>query len=193
MHEHDTRIVGASARAVSSNPLLGEPDSVRASDPPDAGGGQGERREQSRLQGKSFSIQIEPAVFTLGLTPYEFTVYCHIKRQENEGVNSTSNLRWMSKKAGVSPAKFAQCRDRLIDFGLLQKPQAVSAEKAIRVLTCKDKSEDGQRSKCEWCGYLVFAIQEHHYPVPRCKGGTETVAICGTCHADFHWLVGSEY
>lgn len=41
---------------------------------------------------------------------------------------------------------------------------------------------------CEWCGKKVFSLNEHHFPIPKSKKGTDTVKICGTCHSDFHFI-----
>lgn len=43
-------------------------------------------------------------------------------------------------------------------------------------------------NKCEWCGENSVVLQEHHYPIPKSKGGTETVNICPNCHYGFHYL-----
>lgn len=40
---------------------------------------------------------------------------------------------------------------------------------------------------CEWCGGQSPALQRHHYPLPRSEGGKDTVKICGSCHAEFHF------
>lgn len=42
--------------------------------------------------------------------------------------------------------------------------------------------------KCSWCGISTVCLHEHHYPIPACKGGTETVGICPNCHQEFHTL-----
>ena len=43
--------------------------------------------------------------------------------------------------------------------------------------------------KCEWCGKESYVLQQHHYPIPRSKGGTETVNICPNCHYTYHSLI----
>lgn len=45
---------------------------------------------------------------------------------------------------------------------------------------------------CAWCGGKTFALQEHHYPIPKHKGGTETVLICPNCHYEYHALLKDE-
>lgn len=41
---------------------------------------------------------------------------------------------------------------------------------------------------CEWCGSDTACLHDHHYPIRRSHGGTETVAICPNCHTEFHQL-----
>lgn len=46
----------------------------------------------------------------------------------------------------------------------------------------------GNMKVCEWCGGKSIVLQKHHYPVPKAKGGTETVNVCPNCHYGFHYL-----
>ena len=46
---------------------------------------------------------------------------------------------------------------------------------------------------CEWCKEKVAVLQDHHYPIPRSKGGEEIVHICPNCHYTFHKLVGNKW
>jgi hypothetical protein len=41
---------------------------------------------------------------------------------------------------------------------------------------------------CEWCGSDTACLHDHHYPIRRSHGGTETVAICPNCHTESHQL-----
>ena len=43
--------------------------------------------------------------------------------------------------------------------------------------------------KCEWCGNESYILQQHHYPIPRSKGGTNIVNICPNCHYTYHSLI----
>lgn len=45
---------------------------------------------------------------------------------------------------------------------------------------------------CEWCGCRTSAIQKHHYPIPKRKGGKETVNICPNCHYEYHQIIKGE-
>lgn len=49
---------------------------------------------------------------------------------------------------------------------------------------------DGGPNTCQWCGGQCWSLHEHHYPLTFRDWGTETVRICGRCHADFHHLEG---
>ena len=50
---------------------------------------------------------------------------------------------------------------------------------------------DNKNKTCEWCNNKVAILQEHHYPVLRKDGGTETVSICPNCHYTYHHLENS--
>ncbi len=52
-------------------------------------------------------------------------------------------------------------------------------------------NEYEKKLECEWCGEMVIVLQEHHYPIPKEQGGTETVNICPNCHYGFHAIVNS--
>lgn len=47
----------------------------------------------------------------------------------------------------------------------------------------------GQGNRCEWCGNKTYALQEHHFPIPKSKGGKETVLICPNCHYEYHAIL----
>lgn len=46
---------------------------------------------------------------------------------------------------------------------------------------------------CEWCNKKTLVIHEHHFPIEKRMGGTETVKICPTCHAEYHLLIYGNY
>lgn len=46
---------------------------------------------------------------------------------------------------------------------------------------------------CEWCKKKTLILHEHHFPIPKFNGGTETVKICPTCHFEYHLLIGGNY
>ena len=34
----------------------------------------------------------------------------------------------------------------------------------------------------------INLLHEHHYPITKNNGGTQTVGICATCHYEFHYM-----
>lgn len=48
------------------------------------------------------------------------------------------------------------------------------------------KAKANPKYICEWCNCGCNVLNEHHYPVPKSKGGTKTVKICPNCHYEFH-------
>ena len=84
---------------------------------------------------------------------------------------------------------------------LASKPTICSIKKTLRKLGLMDMVTDceqakelvlqrkGQGEKCEWCGTKTFALQQHHYPIPRSKGGNKTVSICPNCHSEYHLIL----
>jgi len=40
--------------------------------------------------------------------------------------------------------------------------------------------------QCKWCLQKDVPLVNHHYPIPRAEGGTETVRICRNCHGRAH-------
>jgi len=41
---------------------------------------------------------------------------------------------------------------------------------------------------CSWCNKKTWLLVDHHYPVPKCKGGKSIVKICPSCHQMFHFI-----
>lgn len=52
---------------------------------------------------------------------------------------------------------------------------------------------EGALHICEWCDATTFVLHVHHYPIPKCKGGTETVDVCANCHCEYHFLKNAQY
>ncbi len=47
--------------------------------------------------------------------------------------------------------------------------------------------------QCNWCACVTVALEEHHYPISKADGGTETIGICANCHCEFHYLTAERY
>ena len=83
---------------------------------------------------------------------------------------------------GMSRVAMTRCRSKLIKLGLI--PNQYSPEE-LKDLTIQ---MSGKGYKCEWCGNSTSILHEHHYPIPKHKGGTEIVKICPNCHCTYHKL-----
>lgn len=78
-----------------------------------------------------------------------------------------------------SIAKHASIRE-IISMGLAQKR---TPEDIKSILTSLPKT-----NYCTWCKTKVLFLVEHHFPIPKIKGGKNTVYICPSCHHAFHVL-----
>lgn len=74
----------------------------------------------------------------------------------------------------------------------LRKLQLISVVTSSEQAKSLVLARKGLGQECEWCGTRTVALQEHHYPIPQHKGGTETVLICQNCHYEFHLLLKGE-
>ncbi len=66
----------------------------------------------------------------------------------------------------------------------------------IKNFLCKKRNQSYPKSRlklhaCSWCDTTTYALHSHHYPIPSKHGGKEIVNICGTCHAEYHFLENS--
>lgn len=63
-------------------------------------------------------------------------------------------------------------------------------------MLCKGKRPQhmpGMSHVCQWCESTTALLQQHHFPNTNAQGGTACVGICGSCHAEYHWLIGSTF
>lgn len=98
------------------------------------------------------------------------------------GRKLANSLKFFSKST------IHRCINRLEEHGLIQKVTRNPEE--IRSLL-ESKNLDGKGIgplKCTWCKINTLALEEHHYPTPRTKGGENTVPICPNCHKEYHSL-----
>ena len=79
-------------------------------------------------------------------------------------------------------------KNHLKELGLIKIPQKLSPEDAKEFVIAK--SHTGL--KCDWCGNYSYVLHEHHYPIMRSEGGTDTVHICPNCHCAFHIVCSVE-
>lgn len=82
-----------------------------------------------------------------------------------------------------------QSLSRLVGAGWLESKK-LSGDKVKLLLQQKTPIiHNFFHATCEWCKCTTFATQQHHYPIPKSQGGTETVSICASCHFEFHQMV----
>lgn len=89
----------------------------------------------------------------------------------------------------VSRKRLSRIIRKLINEGLFKRGK-INHEEIVEKL--KSKSIE-KPYICEWCGENVATVDEHHYPVPKSKGGTEVVRICPNCHCTFHRMTGRRW
>ena len=77
---------------------------------------------------------------------------------------------------------------RLLLKGYIIKHELSPIEKRDIVVNKTPSISKMGNSVCEWCNGITFVLNEHHYPIPKKDGGTETVNICPNCHYEYHSL-----
>lgn len=92
------------------------------------------------------------------------------------GTGSLSEQEWKILKAeSLAEETFADV-SQIESFLRLKIPIKIEIPLGIRKFIC------------DWCQSQTFCPHDHHYPVPKFKGGTETISICPNCHSEFHFL-----
>lgn len=158
----------------------------------------GQARDNGDL--RKYRIELPVFIFDMDLEPYEFRLYVHLKRRTDNDMGQATT-RELAKQCNMSIGATVNSRIKLQEKGLLKIRPGMTPEMARAA--CEDKkpqyfteTQPGVNSllrTCKWCRCTTVAIQEHHYPIPKSEGGTETVSICANCHAEFHKLVSESY
>lgn len=47
------------------------------------------------------------------------------------------------------------------------------------------RNKNKRKGICIDCNQYT-TIEQHHYPIPRCEGGTNTISLCKKCHIARH-------
>ena len=89
----------------------------------------------------------------------------------------------------VTNATLINIKKHLMKLNYIQNEYISNIEEAKRLTI--EKSHKGQI--CDWCNMESYILQEHHYPIPKIKGGKNIVKICPNCHYTFHKLIGNNY
>lgn len=93
-----------------------------------------------------------------------------------KSISSKNTSRFFSLKTIHRSIKFLE------SHGYLSQKQMPSEKIKDSML----KVKANPKYICEWCNCGCNVLNEHHYPVPKSKGGTKTVKICPNCHYEFH-------
>jgi hypothetical protein len=105
---------------------------------------------------------------------------------------SATNL---SDQIGLSVRRVHEILRELSKARLVHKNPVI--EESDAVLLLKDKNSGTGLSvaalHCTWCRTATVRLHEHHYPVRKKDGGTETVSICPNCHSEFHALTDDKW
>lgn len=101
----------------------------------------------------------------------------------------------LASEVGMSPRTARRLMRDLEVAGLVEAQQLLRPEAAVKLL-CEKPSIGGLaigEAVCSWCAVRTAVLERHHYPIPRSKGGTETVSICPNCHTEYHFLTQFTY
>lgn len=118
---------------------------------------------------KMTSISEEGVGLVLGGKPI---IYAEV--QAEMGITESTYGRW------VSILK----RGKYINITRTPHGLRVSVNKAFKRFG--KHTNNSPAIACEWCGRKDLALANHHYPIHKTDGGTETVLICVVCHAIYH-------
>jgi DNA-directed RNA polymerase subunit RPC12/RpoP len=91
---------------------------------------------------------------------------------------------------GLSAHRYWEIKKTLRKKGYVVDEPSNDPEEVVEKLKNKTITKE---YTCEWCNEKVTMLQEHHYPIPKAKGGENVVYICPNCHYTFHKLVGNKW
>jgi len=108
-------------------------------------------------------------------------VYAYIEKENKEGnlVYSLKDIFELSYK------QLTRIKKVLLENNLIIISKITPTEKR-QLLKENNYGKGNGEHYCTWCGYKSFVLHEHHYPIPKHKGGTDTVSICPNCHYQYH-------
>lgn len=136
------------------------------------------------------AFEVPEAIDDLDLNVYEFRLYGHLKRQLDNG-EGPEGVRELAERCRMSVESVSNSFQSLLAHGLIEV-SVLSPEEAKAFLRKKYPQSLGNPRfgwrTCQWCGATTLAIHRHHYPIQKSEGGTETVSICASCHAEYHML-----
>ena len=105
-----------------------------------------------------------------------------------EGILSISDI--ISEISFLSPTTIERCVKKLIELGYIEK-KAVQSPHYIKESLINYPRDN--KYVCEWCRKPSITLQDHHFPIPKSKGGEEVVRICPNCHYGYHYMESNRY
>ena len=138
------------------------------------------------INNKSIRIDKEMAV-NIGLK--ESIIYKELKKESNKQ-NEVYNISKVKDKLNfMSRSTFNRKLNELIKKDFIKKEKLQPKERKQYIVDNKNVDDTGIGHKfCDWCNTKTLSLNEHHYPIPKNKGGEDTVFICPNCHYEFHHL-----
>ena len=125
-------------------------------------------------------IWISPEILTNKQLSFQEQFYLAIYEQFDKNLIYADSI---ALEGGMSKITIRRCKNKLIKLGLISKEYTPQDIKKMTIEMC------GTGDKCEWCGNLSPILHEHHYPIPKHKGGIDKVHICPNCHYTYHKLM----
>ena len=134
----------------------------------------------------------------MGLDVYEYRVYAYLKRRHDNGNgDEVVSYREVAEHCEMSAATAHRAVHSLAQRKLIVPHKGWTPGGAKAILEHKVgqtfNPETTGTKVCRWCSGQAIVLHDHHYPVAKADGGTETVAICPNCHAEYHELVKAGY
>ncbi len=104
-----------------------------------------------------------------------------------------SNVNEWADLLGATPKQIRASIKVLVNSGMVDHCSNIDTETAKKII-CSKKPQNFPSSKtktCSWCQCSTLVLHEHHFPIFKKDGGTDTVLICPNCHHEFHCLIGA--
>lgn len=135
-------------------------------------------------------IVIDPRIFTLGGRDMAMVMSVYMKAFIKNRPMSLS-IKEIKAELGwyIGESHCKTSIRKLLELDLLVRTTR-TAEQTKDILFINKPTSDP--SLCVWCKEKSRSMENHHWPIGREQGGTETVRICEYCHKEYHALERSK-